>query len=486
MVIRSSMPKSTAKETKITKAKNIKVKNPKHVKANMEDIIEKPRKKKPMPSIENFGNKSPAAPVKSNSAIAPRYAENPILSDDALPGLIGKIVKIVCKHCESDKSAVLMAVLLRWAALFSGHFIHDGEVQQWARTFAVIVGNSPKSRITASAKTVDRLFDGSRTSYRCFSGPLSEVDDIIYKVRDATDEYNHAGKYVGIDRGESNKNLYVLDKNFAFSLASKKPVLDTMSSVITGLFDDGDAVIQLSKDKWLKTTGADVTILAHIQRAELDAMRDKLNMPNGFASCFLWVLADRHSCIPLPEQIPAEQVEYFRKLIDERVEKANKFLCPITMTAQAKKLWEKAYPGLTTKYSGFAGSVVDRNDVHARRLAVIYALASGHSQIQTKDLKAAIAVVNYSCESALLLFSGANQDKRQEKILQALRSAPNQELASTEITKVFGNNISGNEKDEILRELVAAKLIVMEKVESKTKGKKTTMVRLATAENQQS
>jgi len=156
------------------------------------------------------------------------------------------------------------------------------------------------------------------------------------------------------------------------------------------------------------------------------------------------------------------------------------------MTAKALKLWNKAYPGLTTEYSGFAGSVVDRNDDHALRLAVIYALAAGHSKIQINDLKAAIAVVNYSCESALLLFSGATQDKRQETILQALRSAPNQELSSTKITRLFRNNISKNEKMEILHELVAAKYIVMEKVTSKTSGKKTTMVRLAAAEHQQS
>lgn len=477
---------ATAEENNRLVQEYVKKKNKEYDKAKTLRVIGKPSKKKR--GLMNKASSSALVPVpiKVPTAFAQKPTMKPELSDDALHGLFAEIVSTAVKHCEACKAALLFQALLRFAVLIPDHFIWNGEVQHWARTYAVIVGNSSKSVINASVKTIDRLFDGFRTPYRYFSGPLSKVDDIINKVRDGSEENNHAGRYVKADHGESSKSLCVRDKNFAISLASKKPALDIMSSTYTGLFDSGEASVQITKDKVLKTTGSHISIIANIQRTALDSLRDQLNIPNGFASLFLWPLAYRQGCLPLSEPIPKEDVERINKLIAQRAEEAKMLSGPITMTDKALKLWNKSHPGLTTQYSGFAGSVVDRNDDHALRLAVIYALGAGHSQIQTQDLKAAIAVVNYSCESALLLFNGANQDKRQEKIKQALRSAPNQELASTEITKLFGNKISANEKDEILHELVAAKIVVMEKVEGKTKGKKTMMVKLVAAEHQQS
>lgn len=407
----------------------------------------------------------------------------PVLQKDALPGWIGEFVKLACKHSEADPVAVLVTLLLRFATFFSGQFIAVSEEKQWARTFAVIVGDSAKSRIGASEKMVNRLFEGLRRDYRHLSVPLSKVEDIIYKVRDETVEQDaiHGSRHV-TDRGEPDKYLFILDKNLAYSLSCKKPELDTLSSIITQLFDEGNAAIKLLKDKWLKTTGAHVAILAHIQRAELNSLREKLQIPNSYANCFLWILAQRQPPNPMPKAMPGKEVERFAGIIKKCIDEQHKITQAVALTENAVKLWEKSYSGLIMEYSGFTGSVLDRSEVHAIRLALIYALAAGRSEIRTQDIKAAIALVNYSRQSALLLFSCNPDEKIKVKLLEALGTAPNNEMTLTEISKkVFNKNMNSAEIQVILNEMVSSGLLQREEI--KTAGAPKTIIRLVAVQS---
>ncbi|WP_136515956.1 hypothetical protein [Geomonas edaphica] len=406
----------------------------------------------------------------------------PVMHEDAFAGWPGEFAHLAGDRLGADKPAILVTSLLRLASSFeTSHHVQYGEVLQYARPNAVIVGNSSKTDIGAVEIIVDRLFSGFKASPRYLCEPLLRVDEIVYMVRDETfEECDITSSRYKIDTGATSKRLYVYDQHFALTLNSKPSVLNIISKVITDLFDHGNTVIKLHNNKWLGTTQANVVIVTHIQRSEVDKLKDKLDIPNIFANRFLWILAHRQNLIPLPLPIPEENMKYFNNKIEECIEKAKSIYTGLELSKKAREVWDKAYPGLTMEYSGFAGSILDRNEVHALRLAQIYALAEGRSKILTQDLKAAIAVVNYSSETVLQLFNGSHHDKRKEKLLQALRSTPNQEMSLTEINgAVFNRNLDSRDIREIITELELSKLVSLYNPKKEVPGGRlTTMVRL--------
>ena len=129
-------------------------------------------------------------------------------------------------------------------------------------------------------------------------------------------------------------------------------------------------------------------------------------------------------------------------------------------------------------FAGVAGSVVNRTEAHAVRLALIYALCAGHYQIEVDDLKAALALVDYSRRSAFKIFGSEPDDKRKSKILHALKNASGNEMTVTEISaQVFNRHLKSDELQKLLSEMEASKLI--NQVTIPTGGAPKTIVRIS-------
>jgi hypothetical protein len=129
-------------------------------------------------------------------------------------------------------------------------------------------------------------------------------------------------------------------------------------------------------------------------------------------------------------------------------------------------------------YEGVAVSLVNRSEAHAVRLALIYALCSGHTHIEVDDLKAALAIVDYARKSAFRIFGGTVANKRKSKILDALEHAVGGEMTVTEIsTTVFSHNLKSDDLHNILSEMESAKLVSLEK--AATGGAPKTVVKIA-------
>jgi hypothetical protein len=426
---------------------------------------------------EGYGEQNITAAGQQSTTIDADPTEWPELHKDSLPGWIGEFVQLACEHSEAHEAAVLITLILRFAAEIIGPYVNVGDSKQRSRTNAVIVGTSGKSRKGTSSKPVERLFYGLDNCAQCTPGPLSSGEGLIYAVRDERQEYDKKlGHEVVVDPGATDKRLFVLEEEFGAALICAKREGNTLSAIIRGFYDDGNAE-PLTRNNKIKATGAHVVIVSHITTVELSSLLDRVQMANGFANRFLWVLAYRKKLIAMPQPMPAKEVARFQGIITKHIEAA-KELEAVAMSEKALKLWEASYPSLTMGYEGAAGSVVNRSEAHAIRLALIYALAAGHSEIKSQDLKAALALVKYSQESAFTIFKGCQGDKRKEKILQALRNAPNNKMSLTEISSsVFNRNVKSGEIDNILMELKLSKLLTIKSV--KTSGAPKKLVILA-------
>ncbi len=404
----------------------------------------------------------------------------PVLSEDALPGWLGEFVETACEHSEADQAAILTTLLCRFAAeVGAGAYVNVGDARHWCRTNAVIVGATSKSRKGTSVKPVERLFHDIPSGVRCTPGPLSSGEGLIYAVRDEVKEFNKKNQeYVVTDPGITDKRMFVLDEEFAAALNSTKREGNTLSAIIRGFFDDGNAE-PLTKSWRIKATGAHVVIVTHITELELVSLLNQVQMTNGFGNRFLWILSRRQKLLALPSPMPASKVDRIRKIVVERLKSAST-IGAIGMNDDARRLWTISYPGLTMDYEGTAGAVVNRTEAHAIRLSLIYALCAGHSQIEVDDLKAAIALADYSRRSAFRIFGSVSQDKKKSKILSALQSAVNHEMTITEISSdIFSRNMKSEDLHKLLVQMEASRLIVQEK--SPTGGAPKNVVRLASA-----
>ena len=169
-----------------------------------------------------------------------------------------------------------------------------GDTKHFVRIFAVIVGDSAKSRKGTSARPVDRLFAFS--AVRTTPGPLSSGEGIIYAVRDPEPlrENNKC------DIGVNDKRLYIIDEEFASALACTKRDGNTLSTIIRSAWDKGD-LDPLTKTSKIRATGAHIGIISHITLYELSQKMHATETFNGFANRILWVFASRKKMVPIPE-----------------------------------------------------------------------------------------------------------------------------------------------------------------------------------------
>jgi hypothetical protein len=106
-----------------------------------------------------------------------------------------------------------------------------------------------------------------------------------------------------------------------------------------------------------------------------------------------------------------------------------------------------------------SGAVIARAEAQVMRLSAIYALLDKSNLVRPEHHHAAMAVWRYCEQSANWIFGTSTGDRKADKILTALRHAPNA-MTKTEISvEVFNRHASSAEIDEALRVLHGLKMV---------------------------
>jgi hypothetical protein len=90
------------------------------------------------------------------------------------------------------------------------------------------------------------------------------------------------------------------------------------------------------------------------------------------------------------------------------------------------------------------------------RLAALYAIVGESHEIEREHLLAALALWDYSEKSARCIFGDATGDPVADQIFEALRAAGKDGMTRTEISNLFGRNISSGRIAQALSLLLAA------------------------------
>ncbi len=405
--------------------------------------------------------------------------EWPTLPADALYGLAGDVVRLATTDCEADPAAVLVT-FLTWFGAACGQpdgstpYIRIGETKHAPRLFAAVVGASSRARKGTSRYPVQRLINEAHLSstyclvpsgsnnnatyasgsggntYSSFTkkeerskcpfseGPLSSGEGIIYRLRDPSDERDKDGEL--LDPGSGDKRLMVVEGE----LGGVFKVMQRDGSIVSTVLRvawDGGIIEPLTKTSRIRASNPHLCIVGHLTSDALKALLSTVDLRNGLANRFLWVMARRTRLISRPKPMPDADVERIASKIGAALAHATPG--QVAWSASALELWDGLYPELTGEREGAWGYATGRAEAQVPRLALIYALLDQRLTIEPEHLAAAYGMWRYCDASARYLFAESAADPVSNKILDALRAAGGT-MTQTALHAAFGRNLSAD------------------------------------------
>jgi hypothetical protein len=394
------------------------------------------------------------------------------LDEAAYFGLAGEIVRELEPHTEADPAAMLVQLLAGFGNLI-GRTAHArvGPALHHGNTFVLLIGQTSVGRKGSSWAEVYRLLaplDPEWSGSRVVSG-LSTGEGLIYHVRDAQDgkeavkEKGRVVRYddVIVDHGVADKRLMVVETEFARPLQAMRREGATLSAVLRQAWDGGD-LRSLTKNFSATATGTHVSVVGHITADELRKLLTGADLSNGFANRFLWVACRRARLLPFGGDLDPMMFDHILWRLRHTLKLA-KDLRGVEWSPEARELWQAEYPGLTRPRPGALGTVVNRAEAHALRLAMLTAAINDSHMIEVDHLKAALSLVAYSEQSAAFVLGESDSvlDRDERAILEFLRDSPESVRHSrTDILRaVFGCHKPAPYVAERLNALLARGLV---------------------------
>jgi hypothetical protein len=199
----------------------------------------------------------------------------------------------------------------------------------------------------------------------------------------------------------------------------------------------------------MKATGAHVSLVGHITKAELLRHLTETEVANGFANRFIWLMVKRSKELPFGGEWHKVDTASLVRRLSSALEFASA-PAEITWGEDAGAIWREVYGPLSAGKPGLFGAVVSRAEAQVVRLATLYAVMDQSYEITRGHLLAALALWDYAEQSARYIFGDATGDTEADKILEALQGAGQMGMTRTEISNLFNRN---RRADQIARAL---------------------------------
>jgi len=196
---------------------------------------------------------------------------------------------------------------------------------------------------------------------------------------------------------------------------------------------DGETLKPMTKGSRIQATHPHIVVVGHVTQSELQRNLDRVEMANGFGNRFCWFVVKRSKCLPFAEDPPEEVIRGLVERLQAAVTHSLE-VGEIGMTEAAKDWWCKGYEELSQETPGLAGSLLDRGEAQVRRIAALYALLDGKSDVEPEHLCAALALWEFSVASVKHIFGEKVGDRLADTILAALKVRPH---TDSEISGLF-------------------------------------------------
>jgi hypothetical protein len=341
-----------------------------------------------------------------------------------------------------DTEADFAALLLQFLVSFGNavgrkpHYLVEG-TKHYPNLFVVLAGQTAKARKGTSADRIRQLFAVADPEWaqRCVQGGISSGEGILWAIRDPIFGMKK-GQLECIDPGVEDKRLLLDEREYQQALAVMTRPGNTVSRIIRDAWDGREYIGSLTKNSPARVTAPMISIVSHITIEELREALDRTAMANGYANRFLFACVRRGQLLPHGGDPNEETITMLGKRIEEALVEARTFE-RITMTPAAMEKWKEVYKVLSIDQPGLLGAITARAEAQTLRLALVYALTDGASEIDVVHLDAALALWRYCETSAKIIFGDTVGDPLADEILRALRSCLITGMTRTDLYQQF-------------------------------------------------
>ena len=388
----------------------------------------------------------------------------PAIDQAAFYGLAGNIVEAIEPFSEADPVAILVNVVTAFGNVIGSgpHFLVE-KSEHHLNFFVVQVGKSAKGRKGTAWSTPRFMFKALDLEWgeKRIKGGLSSGEGLVYAVRDQRIEkkpYKESGRVAGyedvvVDEGENDKRLLCIEEEFAQALKVMAREGNILSPILRDAWD-GNRLAPMTKNSPLVSSGAHVSIIAHITQGELLRYFTSTEQTNGFGNRFIWLFVKRTKEIPTPTGCPDESLCPLIERLSNAVSFARK-VGIMKRDEESEAIWTSVYHKLSAEKDGLVGALLARAEPQVMRLACIYALLDSSIVVRSSHLEAALALWDYSEQSVGFIFGDLKGDPAVDRAFEALKQAGR--LTTTDIHNLFGRHVDKGEIDRVGRELLRMK-----------------------------
>lgn len=421
-----------------------------------------------------IGTMNTTTSIASSLSTPSTQATLPVLGAEAYHGVVGDAVRAVAPHSEAGEAAILVCLLTMLGNLIGpGPYTAVGATHHSANLFTLIIGATAKSRkgtALSEARRIALLADPD-WERRIISG-IGSGEAIISRLSDVDPSQIQPGEVPP----PVDKRSQITEEEFARVLKVADRSGSTISEVLRSAWD-GIPLQNITKHLDLKATGTHISMIGQITMEEFASLVSKIDVNNGLINRHLMVMTERSKLLPNAGQPDPAVLLTLQSRLQHSVTMARS-ITEVTRTGPAENRWAEIYVNLESEQrSGLLGAATARTSAQLLRLAMIYALLDAQPQVDVVHLNAALAVCNYSCDSAAMIFpnKAIPTDKREQQLWQAILDKG--EMNLTEISALFSRHLHSEDRDKMLDQLVADGRIVRDTVE--TSGRPATVYRPA-------
>jgi hypothetical protein len=372
---------------------------------------------------------------------------HPVLGPEALYGLAGQIVRRIEPHSEADPAALLVVTLSTFGAMVGAgpHAVADG-AEHPARIWALLAGETAKSRKGSASKQAERIpamVDRRFMNERVLAG-FGSGEALV----------DACAPHPGEEEAPHDPRLLVVESEFARILAVGKREGSTLSTLLRQGWD-GSRLQVRSRAGSAVALNAHVVVIGHITKSELLARVAESDIHGGLLNRFLIVAAQRSKLLPGGGDLDDGDLADLSHVFANALLEARK-VGILRRTPEAEEYWSGLYAELAAdEPGGLLGAVIARDSAQVLRLSVAYALLDRCHRIEAQHVVAAEAVWRYCRASAAAIFGELTGDPIADRILAELQAAGSAGLTATEVSKLFGRNVSADRLDAARRLLIS-------------------------------
>lgn len=413
--------------------------------------------------------------IKSAQATVQKKELEPTFPVISMFGVLGTIVSKIAPHTEANPIAIYSQLITIIGSYFgriaSSHVSGD---KHYSNLMTLIVGDSALARKGTSLGAAiaileeiipDFVKNNIKSGATSAEGIIFHNRDPIYEIKDKKGKLEK----ICVDAGVTDKRLMIIETEFGSVLISMKREGNKLSTTIRDAYDSKN-LSTLSKNNSVKSTNPHISIIAHITIEELKHLLNVVDVFNGFGNRFMYIYTKADKILPEAPSIKDLNLKGELSLLSEAIHFWDKDLNVLSnhrvkFSIEAQKLWNETYTSfMKTPESGIIGTLLNRNLVHVKKIALIFAMLDKQLLIQKEHLEAALKIGEYSKESIRFIFkdSASRLSNKHKKVLSLLESSIKNQATRTEISKeALKKNSTKKEIEQIKSDLLNGDLITV-------------------------